>query len=374
MPDVRGLDIGFWFPRPERGARLAKELRHRGHRVTIYHHLAIPGDQSHVRHVGYHLLGGLGFLRRLSHEVLFTSRSFVPVLQLRLNKWLTGRPYVYTLNGAIWAYYPDRSALWSVSMAYPWLLRQALAGADAVGANSRFLANGLKVRIPESASKISTVYNGIDYDGIEEGRKLPEAWPPGETRVLSVVTINFQRKAAGVHLLIDAFNRVGEYLPEATYLIAAKSDNPQALEQVRAYLREQTFADRIKLEVNYRDVPSLLATADLFIYATPADSSDSLPRALLEAQAAGVPTVTTDTMGCGEAVLDGETGRVVPYDAAAVANAALELLQDRDQAFRLAATGKGSVRQRFNWDAMAEAYEELFLRVCGMTPESPVRA
>ena len=374
MPDVRSLDIGFWFTRPERGARLAKELRQRGHRVTIYHHLPIPGDQSHVRHVGYHLLGGLRVLRRLSHEVLFTSRSFVPVLQLRLNRWLTGRPYVYTLNGAIWAYYADRRAPWPVSRAYHWLLPQALAGADAVVANSKFLANGLKVRIPEYASKISTVYNGIDYDGIEEGRELPEAWPPGETRVLSVVTINFQRKAAGVRLLIDAFNRVGECRPKATYLIAAKSDNPQALEQVRAYLREQTFADRIRLEINYRDVPSLLATADLFLYATPADSSDSLPRALLEAQAAGVPTVTTDTMGCGEAVLDGETGRVVPYDAEAVANAALELLEDGDRAFRMAATGKTSVRQRFNWDAMADAYEELFLRVCGMTPESPLRA
>ena len=81
---------------------LAEELRRRGHRVTIYHRLAVPGDQSHVRHVDGGLLTGIRVLSGQAHDVLYTSRSFAPVLQLRLNKALTGRPYVYTLNGAIW--------------------------------------------------------------------------------------------------------------------------------------------------------------------------------------------------------------------------------------------------------------------------------
>ena len=47
MIKAPSLDIGFWFPRPDRGARLAQELRQRGHRVTIYHSRPVP--EEHVR-------------------------------------------------------------------------------------------------------------------------------------------------------------------------------------------------------------------------------------------------------------------------------------------------------------------------------------
>ena len=374
MSETGSLDIGFWFPRPARGARLAEELRRRGHRVTIYHRLPVPGDQRCVRRVDYNLLKGLRTLRTLRHDVFFTSRSFVPVLQLRLNR----RPYVYTINGAIWAYYSERrgSSPFAGPKAalYPWLLRFALGGAGAVVANSSFLAESLKARFPGHASKVSTVYNGIDYDAIDAGRPRPDAWPYGGTRILSVVTLNFARKVEGVRLVLDAFEIIWQTHRDASLVIAAKSDSLETVTRLREHIGRLDCADRIRLDVNREDVPDLLAATDLFLYATPADSSDSLPRALLEAQAAGVPTVTTDTVGCGEAVLDNETGRVVPYSAAAMANAGIELLADRDYASRMAATGKLAVRRRFGWEAMAGAYEEVFLRVAAIRHAKPVKA
>ena len=364
--ETDGLNLGFWFPRPERGARLAEELTRRGHRVTIYHSLPGPWDRDRVRRVDYGPLVGLRVLRGLDHDVFFTSRSFVPVVQLRLNRWLTGRPYVYTLNGAIWSYYSERSLPVALSAAksmfYGALLKLAVGGADAVVANSRFLAQALRDTVPRHARKITTVYNGIDYDGIEAGRRVPEEWPPGNRRVLSVVTLHFEGKSSGVRLLLDAFERIGRRVSDATYLIAAKSENPAAVDDLRRYLSQHPLADRIRLHVNRRDVPDLLATADLFLYASPPDSSDSLPRALLEAQAAGVPTVTTDTTGCGEAVLHQQTGLVVEYDADAVAAAGVELLEAREKAVRMAEEGKKAVRDRFSWAVMADAYEEIFVR------------
>ena len=86
-----------------------------------------------------------------------------------------------------------------------------------------------------------------------------------------------------------------------------------------------------------------------------------------------VPTGTTDTSGCPEAVRDGETGKVVLYEADAIANAAMDLLEDRDLAGQLASRGKIAVRERFNWDAMAKAYEEIFLRISDAKAARPAK-
>ena len=373
-----GLSLGFWFPRPDRGARLAEELVRRGHRVTIYHDLPIPWDEQHVRQVPYGLRAGLSVLRNLRHDVFFTSRSFVPVVQLRLNRWLTGRPYVYTLNGAIWSYYAERNAPVILSIAksalYGGLLRLAVGGASAVVANSRFLADGLRARMPRHAEKITTVYNGIDYDGIEGGRRIPAEWPSGGQRVLSVVTLQFKEKSVALGLLLDAFERIGERFPDASYLIAAKTKNPGAVDDLRRQIASHPMADRIRLDLNRRDVPDLLATADVFLYATPQDSSDSMPRALLEAQAAGVPTVTTDTTGCPEAVIHGETGLVTPYEGRAVALAGIDLLEAPDWAARLAEAGKRAVRDRFDWEGMADSYERIFVAAAARPRARALRA
>jgi len=377
MCDGRRLDIGFWFPRPARGARLAEELRRLGHKVTIYHSVPVPGDQQHVRHVGYGVLSGFRALRKVSHDIMYTSAAFVPVLQLRVSEWRTGRPYVFVLNGAMWAYYRERhqsSLGWRMMVPlYPWLLRVAIGGADALVTNSRYLSDVVKARFPKVARKTSAIYNGIDFDAIEAASPRKDAWLSGDLRVLSVVTVNFGEKTDGVLRLLEAFDSISRRHQAATYLIAAKSESPEMLGRIRQHLSGLSCRDRVRLETNRDDVPDLLASADLFLYATPPDSSDSMPRALLEAQAAGVPTVTTDTSGCPEAVLDGETGKVVLYEADAIANAAMDLLEDRDLAGQLASRGKIAVRERFNWDAMAKAYEEIFLRISDAKAARPAK-
>jgi colanic acid/amylovoran biosynthesis glycosyltransferase len=89
--------------------------------------------------------------------------------------------------------------------------------------------------------------------------------------------------------------------------------------------------------------------------------SEGLGLALLEAQAMGVPVVSTFHAGIPEAVADGITGILVPErDSERLASAILQLLEDRDlwQRFHLAT--KDQVDEKFDLHKQTALLEEIY--------------
>jgi glycosyltransferase involved in cell wall biosynthesis len=76
-------------------------------------------------------------------------------------------------------------------------------------------------------------------------------------------------------------------------------------------------------------MPELYAKADIVCY--PTRYPEGTPTVLIEAAASGRPSVTCDTVGAREIVIDGVTGSVVPQrDGEAVARALQRLITDPD--------------------------------------------
>jgi phosphatidylinositol alpha-1,6-mannosyltransferase len=74
----------------------------------------------------------------------------------------------------------------------------------------------------------------------------------------------------------------------------------------------------------------------------------------LEASASGLPVVAGDSGGAPDAVLDGETGHVVPgRSVAAVAGRVASLLADRDAARVMGEKGRAWVERDWRWDTLA---------------------
>lgn len=91
---------------------------------------------------------------------------------------------------------------------------------------------------------------------------------------------------------------------------------------------------------------------------------EGMPKSLLEAAAAGCAVVTTDTIGCREAVLPGVSGDLVPVcDAAALADALRALIADPQRRRRYGEAGRKLAIERFGLDAVIERtlriYDEL---------------
>jgi glycosyltransferase involved in cell wall biosynthesis len=88
---------------------------------------------------------------------------------------------------------------------------------------------------------------------------------------------------------------------------------------------------------------------------------EGLPRALVEAAAAGRPIVATDVAGCREVVRDGQEGILAPLgDTEAAAQALVKLAADPALRARMGAAAHARFRERFTADAVRQTVGHLY--------------
>lgn len=107
-----------------------------------------------------------------------------------------------------------------------------------------------------------------------------------------------------------------------------------------------------------QDLDDYLACIDLVAH--PA-TAEGLGVAALKAAAAGLPVVAFAAGGLTEAVVDGETGFLVPArDVDALAEAILRLAEDSSLRRTLGATGRKRMQSDFSIEAMANQHAQLY--------------
>lgn len=148
-------------------------------------------------------------------------------------------------------------------------------------------------------------------------------------------------------LLIEAMRSVLAQRPDAVLLFAGEGPELQkAGEQIAAL----GLAGSIRLLGKRHDVADLMAAADLLVSPS---CFEGLPLVVLEAMAAGLPVVATRAPGTIDAVVDGETGWLVPVeDVAALSMTILGAIGDPVQRARHAEQGRRRFANAFHADRM----------------------
>ena len=175
------------------------------------------------------------------------------------------------------------------------------------------------------AERTVTVHEGIDIDHVRAAPpvNVHEAfWLPHNAPVVGNIAALVPHK--GQRHLIEAARLVVQRMPDVRFLILGEGELREMLErQVREYrLEKHVFLPGFRT-----DVLGCLKSFDLFAMSS---VTEGLGTALLDAMACGKAIVATRTGGIPEVVDDGVTGKLVaPRDHAAMAQAILELLDDR---------------------------------------------
>jgi len=120
------------------------------------------------------------------------------------------------------------------------------------------------------------------------------------------------------------------------------------------------------------DVPELLAGFDLFLLTS---VFEGLPRVVLQAMAAAVPVVATDTGGVREVVSSGVTGLLVrPSRPAEAADAVVDLARDPERRRRLADAASAALGEEFDIRRMVRDLEALYDELLERSPPGEVPA
>jgi len=98
--------------------------------------------------------------------------------------------------------------------------------------------------------------------------------------------------------------------------------------KIERYIKENNLERKVFLLGWYRQIPRLLAALDIFVLTS---YWEGLPICVMEAMAASLPVVATNTGGIAELIHEPDNGYLVsPRDIPALTNRIIELLSDRE--------------------------------------------
>jgi phosphatidylinositol alpha-1,6-mannosyltransferase len=232
------------------------------------------------------------------------------------------------------------------------LLRRIYARSRLVVAISQFTKDAL-LDFGVAADTVAIIHPGapealaIDDERL---RAVRQKYALGDKRIVLAVGRFIRRK--GHTVLVHALPRILEAEPDVVLVLVGRGPLMSAVGRVAMTLGVRKNI-RLPGFVPDEDLAALYSACELFALPVGEDAKgqvEGFGLVFSEAHAYGKPVVAGRSGGVVDAVLDGETGFVVPpRDVEALANAIIEILRDSKKAARMGEAGRARVQSELNW-------------------------
>jgi len=207
------------------------------------------------------------------------------------------------------------------------------------------------LRLGGPASKIRVIPNAVNAE-------MFKPFPKKEQDNL-VVWIGRFVPEKGLKILIEAAKHVRSHINDVKFILVGDGPLRNELEhliKVRGLTNHMSLIGPLKHE----EVADVLAKASIFTFPS---IKEGMPKAVLEAMAAGKAVVASDIPGMDEIIESGFNGVLVqPRNASALGDTIIALLNDKRLRKSLGRNARQAVIKHFSWDnvlsLLSGVYEE----------------
>lgn len=248
---------------------------------------------------------------------------------------------------------------------------------DRIITNSRAVKGDVCIKSGVPEEKIVIIHNGID---LKRFSHTPSPFPPpqgGRVRVgggnglrhelgiengeYIIGTVGRWAKQKGYQYLIEASRIVRSVRKDIRFVIVG-GDAHHPSESVKDELFRLNDSlnedDRVIFTGYRRDTPKIFSIFDVFVFPS---LWEGFGLALVEAMTMGKPIIASDIVPISEIVKHRQTGLLVPCgDAGAIANAVIDLIDNKEMAEAMGRSGRKRAENFFSVEGMTKKYEELY--------------
>jgi glycosyltransferase involved in cell wall biosynthesis len=353
----------------------AAGLRARGHQVTcLFREDILPNPVAIPRFESIYFALRLAKILKMRRGEFDVANIHGPVgfvhgwrRRFRSTKGLP--PYVMTLHGIeerrihtmgreakkgrAW-YFRRKNRVWERFYHMP-LYRWSIVAADQVVVINQETWTMLQLKYDREIDRVWYVPNGVEPQFFIDHEYR-------EGRALRLLFVGGWLDHKGLYYLRDGFEVLAHRNPGLRLTIAGCTGNA---ETVREFF-PATVRERLDILpfVSRQGMPALYAQHDIFAFPS---LFEGLPIVLLEAMAAGMPVVTTETCGMKDIVEHEYNGLLVkPANSSAFAAALERVIESLDFRTRLGRAAQDTMK-RHTWERAALQLEAIFAQADGRT-------
>lgn len=246
-----------------------------------------------------------------------------------------------------------RNRLWHRVYHQP-RFRWSIRTADGAHTYSRDVWSMLQLKYNMDSDRVGYIPNGV-----ESRFFIPREYRGSDRlRLLYAGTWLDQR---GIFYIRDAVRNVAARVPQLTMTFAGCGVPPEEIQ--RFFGTEMAAQVLVRPVITAEQMPELYAEHDVLLFPS---LMEGLPSVLLEAMAAGMPVITTETCGMPDVVENEYNGILIPPgNATSIEEAIVRLANSQELRQKLGETARETMR-RYTWERAAKQLEALYRHVLAL--------
>ena len=239
---------------------------------------------------------------------------------------------------------------------------------DAVEVNSETGGKSVSADLGVPKSKIEVVLPGLDLDAfsvtVQQSTVRTELDVEDSEHL--VLFVGRLRPVKGVEYGIRAFAKALEQNPNMKLALVGEGDQRNQLESLST---ELGIENNVRFLGARKDLPNVFSACDSVIMPS---LNEGFPRVAIEAMASSKPVIATRVGGVPEAIIDGQSGILVPSkDVEAMAKAIVNIATNSELSNRLGLAARQRTEQRFTASNYVARLDEMYTRLASLSkPDS----